>query len=137
MHTQRFSFGKRAAEDDERGIGGAEEVEEEPGGEEGEEEEEGEGIGEERDGEDGGEAGEVVDAEVGVVLADAECGFGEGFGLGEGGAVDELRPGAAVGEAGADRVGYVGDEGAEGWGGDWWLGFGCGGLGGCEWEDGG
>ncbi|CAL5351566.1 unnamed protein product [Camellia sinensis] len=76
-----FSVGEGAAEEDERGIGGAEEVEEEPGGEEGQEQEESEGVGEERDGEDDGEGNEVVDAEVGVVFADAERGFGDGVGL--------------------------------------------------------
>lgn len=99
-----LGIGEGAAEDDEGLIGGTEEVEEEPGGEEAEEDEEGDGVGEEGDGEDEGDDGEVVDAEVGVVLADAEGGFREGLGLGESGAVDELGPGTALGEAVAEGV---------------------------------
>lgn len=79
---------------------------------------------EEREGEDESDGGEVVDAEVGVVLPHAEGGVGEGLGLGEGGAVGELRPGTALSEALADRVGDVVYEGAEGRGGDWGLGLG-------------
>ncbi|KAK7830676.1 hypothetical protein CFP56_028038 [Quercus suber] len=66
--------------------------------------------------------GEVVDAEVGVVLADAEGGVGEGFGFRESGSVDELGPRAALGEVVADRFGYVAEEVAKSRGGDWWLG---------------
>lgn len=82
-----LGVGEGAAEDDEGLIGGPEEVEEEPAGEEAEEDEEREGVGEEGDGDDESDGGEVVDAEVGVVLADAAGGFGERLGLGEGGAV--------------------------------------------------
>ncbi|KAG5552780.1 hypothetical protein RHGRI_010769 [Rhododendron griersonianum] len=78
-----------------------------------------------RTGEEGEEPGgksafrlvEVVDAEVGVVLADAVGGVGERIGHGEGEAVDEFGPRAAPGEAVADCVGDVGEESAEGWGG--------------------
>ncbi|KAK9289446.1 hypothetical protein L1049_007601 [Liquidambar formosana] len=131
-HAEGFALGEGTAEEDERWIGGAEEVEEEPGGEEAEEEEERERIREEGDAEDEGEEGEVVDAEVGVVLADAEGGLGEGFGSGKCGAVDELRPGAALGEAVSDGFGDVGEEDADGWGGHRLLGLGgVGAAGGC------
>jgi hypothetical protein len=81
-------------------------------------------VREEREGEDESDGGEVVDAEVGVVLPHAEGGLGEGLGLGEGGSVGDLRPGTALGEALADRFGYVVYEGAECWGGDRGLGLG-------------
>lgn len=105
-----LAIGESAAEEDERRIGGAEEVEEEPGGEEREEEEERERVGEEREGKGKGDEGEVVDAEVGVVLAYAKGGLGEGLGAGESVAVDELGPGAALSEAVADGIGDVGDK---------------------------
>uniref|UniRef100_F6GXT1 Uncharacterized protein n=1 Tax=Vitis vinifera TaxID=29760 RepID=F6GXT1_VITVI len=57
-----------------------------------------------------GDEGEVVDAEVGVVLAYAKGGLGEGLGAGESVAVDELGPGAALSEAVADGIGDVGDK---------------------------
>ncbi|KAK3029489.1 hypothetical protein RJ639_037510 [Escallonia herrerae] len=91
-----FALGKGAAEDNERRIGGAEEVEEEPGGEEAEEGDEGERVGEERQGEHAGDRGQVVDPEVGVVFSDPSRGVGYRVGLGEGGAVGELGPGAAL-----------------------------------------
>lgn len=116
--------GEGAAEEDEGLVGRAEEVEEEPGGEESEEDKQRERVREEREGEDESDSGEVVDAEVGVVLPHAEGGLGEGFRLGEGGAVGELRPGTTLGETLADRVGDVVYEGAEGRGGDWGLGLG-------------
>ncbi|KAM1353327.1 hypothetical protein PS1_033196 [Malus domestica] len=122
---------ERAAEDDEGLIGGAEEVEEEPGGEEAEEDEEGKRVGEEGNSNGEGENSEVVDAEVGVVLADADGGVGEGFRLGEGGSVEELGPGAALGEAVAAGVGDVVDEGAEGGGSDGSLGLGRAAADGC------
>lgn len=73
--AEGLAVGESAAEEDERRIGGAEEVKEDPGGEEREEEKEGERVGEERKGKSKADEGEVVDAEVGVVLADAEGGL--------------------------------------------------------------
>ncbi|GAB4857299.1 hypothetical protein Ancab_015207, partial [Ancistrocladus abbreviatus] len=63
-------------------------------------------MGEQRESEDESDEGEVVDAEVGVVLPDALCCFGEGFGFSEGGTVGELGPGAAFGRSrfGLDRT---------------------------------
>uniref|UniRef100_A0A7N0VK03 Uncharacterized protein n=1 Tax=Kalanchoe fedtschenkoi TaxID=63787 RepID=A0A7N0VK03_KALFE len=49
------------------------------------------------------ENGEVVDADVGVVFGDMGGGFGEGIGPGEGVAVQELQPGATLGEGVEDR----------------------------------
>lgn len=80
----------------------------------------------EREGEGEGEEGYVVDAEVGEVFADARCGLGEGIGAGEGGAIEEFQPGAALGEAVADGGVEARDEGAEGGGGDLRLGLGLG-----------
>lgn len=107
-----------AAEQSERGIGGgAEEIEEKPGGKEGGEEDKREWVGEERNCEDNGDDGYIVDAEVGVVLAEALGCFGERLGLGEGGAIEKLRPGAAGGDAVADGVANLVDESAGGrWG---------------------
>lgn len=113
-----LGVGEGPAQDDEGLIRWTEEVEEEPGGEEADEDDEREGVGEERNGDDEGDDGEVVDAEVGVVLADADGGVGERLGFGECGSVGELGPGSALGEAVADGVGDVVDEGAEGRGGD-------------------
>lgn len=56
---------------------------------------------EERDREYEREQGQVVDAEVGEVLAHTRGGFRERVRSGESGAVDELGPGAAVGERAA------------------------------------
>lgn len=109
-----------------------EEVEEEPGGEKSREEDERERIGEERDREHGSDDGEVVDAEVVEVFADADGGVGDGFRFGEGGPIEELRPWAAVGEAGADGFGDAGDEGADGGG---LGGVGGGDLGIGDWEN--
>ncbi|KAK3019508.1 hypothetical protein RJ639_003180 [Escallonia herrerae] len=83
----------------------SEDVEEEPRAEEGEEDEQGEGVGEEGEGEDGGKQGHVVDAKVGEVLSNPGGGLGHGVGPGEGRSVDELQPGAALGEAVADGLG--------------------------------
>ncbi|GAB2272596.1 hypothetical protein Dimus_007418 [Dionaea muscipula] len=121
--AEGLTLGEGAAEEDERRVGGAEEVEEDPGGEEGEEEEEGARVGEEGEGEDDGDEGEVVDAEVGVVLPDPLGGVGDGVRLGEGGPVGELGPWSALREAVADLIGEMVDEGAEGRGGDWGLGL--------------
>lgn len=62
-------------------------------------------MGKKGDGKGGGEQREVVDAEVAEVLAQAGGGIGEGIGAGEGGAVEELPPGATVVEGAAGRVG--------------------------------
>lgn len=83
-------------------------------------------MGDEREGEDDGNDGEVVDAKVGVVLADAKGGIGERLGLGEGGTVGEFGPRPALGDPVANGVGDVVDEGTEGRGGDWGLGLGLG-----------
>lgn len=112
--AEGLALGESAPEDDERRIGGAEEVEKDPGGKEREEEEERERVGEEREGEGHGDEGKVVDSEVGVVFADAEGGIGEGVGAGESGAVDKLGPGAALSEAVAHGIGDVADKCADG-----------------------
>lgn len=104
-----------AAEESERGIRGlTEEIEEQPSGEESEEEDEGKRIGEEGNSENGGDDDEVIGAEIGVVLAESESGFGERFGLGEGRAIEEFRPRAAVGETGSDGFGDAGEERSDG-----------------------
>nr|GMC99720.1 abscisic acid receptor PYL4-like [Ipomoea batatas] len=85
-----------------------------------------------REAENYGNQGKVVDLEVGVVFADAESGIGDGIRLREGGAVHELRPGTAVGEAVAYGIGDVVYEGTESRGGcyDDGVGGGHGGAGG-------
>lgn len=102
---QGFRVGESAAADDKRLLGRPEEVEERPRAEEGEEDEEREGVREEREGEHNSEQGDVVDAEIGEILADPGVGLGEGVGSGHGAPVQELVPGAALGEAIADRGG--------------------------------
>ncbi|CAH9142153.1 unnamed protein product, partial [Cuscuta epithymum] len=94
-----FKIGELAAEEDERLIGRAEDVEEKPAGEEGDEEEEGERIAHERDPDHRGGENVVIRPEIGVVLADAEGGFREGIRLGDGGAGNHLVPRTAVGKA--------------------------------------
>lgn len=113
-------------------VGGAEEVEEEPGGEEADEDEERDRVGYEGESEDESDGCEVIDAEIGVVFADSECGIGEGFGFCESGAVNEFGPRATLRESVAERFGEVVYEGAEGWGGDWGLGLGGCGCGCCD-----
>lgn len=101
-------------------------------------------MGHEGETDDGRGDGEVVHLEVGVVLADPDGGVGDRFGFGEGGAVGELGPGTALGEAVGDGLGDAVDEGAECGGCDWWgLGFeggwgggGGDGLGVGDWEGG-
>lgn len=78
-------------------------------------------MGDEGVGEYDCEYDEVVDAEVGGVLADPGGGIGERGGSGEGSAVDELGPGAAVGERVAGYGGDAREEGAEEWE---WVGAG-------------
>lgn len=114
--AQGFLVGERPAEEDEGVVGGAEKVEEAPGGEEYEEGDEREGVGQERESEHADEEGQVVDPEVGVVLPEASGCVGEGVGFGEGGAVDEFGPGAALREPVFDLVVETADEGAEGGG---------------------
>lgn len=116
--AQRLAIGERPAEGGEGRGGGrvAEEVEEAPGGEERQEGEERERVGEEGDGEGEGDEGEVVDAEVGEVLPEAGGGGGDGVRAGEGGPVEELRPGAGRGEGGFGRVVEAEEEGPRrGW----------------------
>lgn len=104
-----------AAEDGERRIRRlAEEVEEHPGGEESGEEDERDRIRQERDREDAGDDREVVGAEIAVVFPQAEAGVGEGLRLRETGAIEELRPRAAVGEAGLNGLRDAGPESAHG-----------------------
>lgn len=79
---ERLAIGEGTPEDNNRLIGGAEEVEEEPRGEEAEEEGEGEGVRHEGEPDDRRRDGEVVDLEVGVVLADADGGLGDRLGFG-------------------------------------------------------
>lgn len=110
---ERLSIGKCTAEEDEGLIGGTEEIKEEPRRQETEENEERDRVGKERDGEDAGDDRHVVDAEVGVVLADTEGRVREGLRLGESGAIEELRPRAALGEAVAEGIGDVADECSE------------------------
>lgn len=124
--AQGFLVGERPAEEDKGVVGGAEEVEEAPGGEECEEGEEREWVGQERESEHAGEEGQVVDPEVGVVLPEAGGCVGEGIWFGEGGPVDEFSPGAALREPVFDLVVEAADEGAERGG----LWRGCGGCGG-------
>lgn len=101
-----LSVGELTAEEGQRGIGGLTEgIKEKPGGKEGGEEDKGKGISEEGDPEDGRDYDEVIDAKIVIVLAEAEGGIGEGFRLGEGGTIEELGPGTAVGEAGSDCFG--------------------------------
>lgn len=95
-------------------VGGTEEVEEDPSGGEDEEEEKGAGVGNEGKGEDGGDEDEVVDAKVGDVFAKAGGGFGEGGRAGEGGAIEKLGPGPALGESETRGLGDAEDERAQG-----------------------
>lgn len=74
---QRLRVGVGATEDHERLVGGAEEVEEEPGAEEADKDEERDRIRQERHAEDSGDHGEVVHAEVRVILAEAGRGVGD------------------------------------------------------------
>lgn len=112
---ERLSIGKCTAEEDEGLIGGTEEIQEEPRRQETKENEERDRVGKERNGEDAGDDRHVVDAEVGVILADAEGRVGEGLRLGESRAVEEFRPRAALGEAVAEGIGDVADECPECW----------------------
>lgn len=142
---ERLEIGESAAKENERAISGAEEVQEGPRTEKANEEDERERVREERHREDHRNNGVVVDAKVGVVFANAECGFRERFRLGECGAVDELRPGTALLEAVAEVIGDVVDErsesrgrsgslgsgdGAAGCGGGWSVRYGQDGRGG-------
>lgn len=120
---------KRMTEDDKRLIRRTEQVEEEPCREKTKEDQQGNGVGEEGNCEYTGDDGEVVDAEVGVVLADTEGGIRERLGLGEGSAVNELGPGSALREAIAERIGEVAEEGTERRSGDRRLGLDGGGRG--------
>uniref|UniRef100_A0A8R7QJL3 Uncharacterized protein n=1 Tax=Triticum urartu TaxID=4572 RepID=A0A8R7QJL3_TRIUA len=88
------------AEDPERlgALGGAREVEEEPGGAEREEREEGARVPEERGGDDGEDGERVVGAEVGRVAAHPGDGLADVGRLGEGGGAEDLPPGAARGD---------------------------------------
>lgn len=133
---EHLPIGELATEEGDRWIGRlAEEVEEQPGGEERGQEEKGERVGEEGDGDDGGDDDEVINAVIVVILPDALRGVGDRVRLAEARAVEEIRPGAVVGEASADGVGDASEEGAEG--GGWIGGFRDVGLGGGGGEHGG
>lgn len=71
-----------------------------------------------RESQDEGNNGQVIDTKVGIILTDTEGGLRQGFRLGEGGTIGKFRPGATLGNAMADRVRYLVDEGAEGWSSD-------------------
>ncbi|CAI9758869.1 unnamed protein product [Fraxinus pennsylvanica] len=87
-----LEIGELAAEDGDGRVGGlAEDVKEEPGSEERQEEDEGEGVGEKGNSEHGSDYGEVIDAKIVVVLAEAKSGVGERFRFGECGPVKKLR----------------------------------------------
>lgn len=88
--------GECTAKDDKRLIGRTEKVEEEPRGEETKEDQKGKRVSEEGNGEDSGDDGEVINAEIGIVLADTKSGFGEGLRLGKTVTVNELRPRTAL-----------------------------------------
>lgn len=86
--------------------------------------------------------GQVIDTKVCEILADSGVCFGQSFGTGDGGTVDEFGPRTALGEGLTEGGGDAGDEGAESGGGDRWLrlggaGVGYGGLGSgdgeCRW----
>ena len=111
---QRLAVGEGAAEEDDGLVGGAEEVEEAPGGEEAQEDEEREGVRQERGPQREGDHGGVVDAEVGEVAAQAGGGVGDGVRLGERGAIEELPPRPAVGQRAPRRVGDPAQEEPEG-----------------------
>ena len=115
---ERLGVGECPAEENQRLIGGPDEVEEGPGGEERSEDDEREGMGDEREAHDEGDQGGVVDSEVGQILADPGDGVGDGVRPGHGGAVHELEPRAALREAAADGGGEARDERAEGGVGD-------------------
>ena len=78
--------------------------------------------------------GQIIDSEIGVILADTEGGLGERLGLGESGTVSKFGPRTALGKAVAEGFIEVGDESPKRGGGDGWLGFG--GLGRRDREDG-
>lgn len=110
---QHLRIGVRLAQDHEGLIRRPLSVEEDPRGGETDQGEESEGVGEERVGEHDGEYDQVVDAEVGGILAHARGGVGEGDRSRERGAVDELDPGAAVRERVAGEAGEAREDGPE------------------------
>ncbi|KAI3685661.1 hypothetical protein L6452_34916 [Arctium lappa] len=75
----------------------------------------------ERETDGGGDDGEVVDAEVGVVLLDLGCDVSYRFNFRKYGTVDEFRPRVALGVIGVEGFDDVVDRCAEGGGGsgDW------------------
>ena len=107
---ERLGVGEGPSEEDQRLVGGLEEVEEGPGGEERDEDKEREGVREEREPEDEGHEGGVIDAEVAEVLADPGVGVGEGLRPREGAPVEQLHPRAALREPAADGAGQPREE---------------------------
>jgi hypothetical protein len=102
---QRLAVGEGSAEEDDRLVGGAEEVEEAPGGEEAQEDEEREGVRQERGPQREGDHGGVVDAEVSEVATQAGGGVGERVWLRERRTVEELSPRPAIRQRAPRRVG--------------------------------
>ncbi|GLT66125.1 hypothetical protein SLA2020_385120 [Shorea laevis] len=89
---------------------------------------------EQRKGKDHANDCQIVDAEIRIIPTDTKCGLSERLRFGKGGAVGEFGPRTALGEAVLEGFGNVGDENAEGGGGDGWLRIG--GMGGGDGEDG-
>lgn len=94
-------------------------------------------MGDEGDADDEGEEGKVIDAEIGVVFAEAGGGFSDGFRFREGGAVDEFSPWTALRVTIFDLVVEAGDEGSDSGGCDLRIGGFDGGGGGGGGRDGG
>lgn len=93
---------KRTAKDDKWLIRRTEQVQKEPCREETKEDQQRKRVGEEGNGEDNGDDGEVVDSEIGVILADTKRGLREGLGLGKSGAINKLGPRTTLGKAMAE-----------------------------------
>jgi hypothetical protein len=107
---QRLAVGEGSAEEGDRLVGRAEEVEEAPGGEEAQEDEERERVRQQRGPQREGDHGGVVDAEVGEVAAQTGGGVGEGVRLRERRTVEELSPRPAIGQRAPRRVGEPAQE---------------------------
>lgn len=122
--TKCLAVGESTAEEDERLISGAEEVEEDPGAEETQKEEKGEGMGKKRKGKNQTNHRQIIDSEIRVILADTERGFRERLRLGESGTVNKFGPGTTLGEPIAEGIIEVGNENPKRGSGDGRLGFG-------------
>jgi hypothetical protein len=102
---QRLVVGEGSAEEDDRLVRGAEEVEEAPSGEEAQEDEGQEGVRQERGPQREGDHGGVVDAEVSEVATQAGGGVGERVWLRERRTVEELSPRPTIRQRASRRVG--------------------------------